>query len=158
AGSALLLALSVAGLLRGGTLVDNNSVRGGLEARRVADLVATEVAGRAQGSGGSSFILIFGSRDLTVRGARFQAALEAAVAPLGSDGRVAGVDTPYSVPGATTAQSGWVSRDGHQVLVSVTLRDPVNVARGYYDDLRHEVRSDVLNVQGTGAVPINQAF
>ena len=159
AGSALLLALSVAGLLRGGTLVDNNSVRGGLEARRAADLVATEVAGRAQSSGGgSSFILIFGSRDLTVRDARFQSALEAAVAPLRSDSRVAGVDTPYSVPGATTAQSGWVSRDGHQVLVNVTLHDPVNVARGYYDDLRHEVRSDVLNVQGTGAVPINKAF
>jgi len=154
AGSALLLVLSLAGLARGGTLVSANSVRGGLEAQRAADLAAAATAGRAPS--GSSFLLLLGSHDLQVRDQRFQAALESAVAPLRTDPHVAAVDTPYSVPPA--AQAAWVSRDGHEAVVRVTLHDSTAAAQAYYPALRGEVRSDALTVQATGAVALNRAF
>jgi uncharacterized membrane protein YdfJ with MMPL/SSD domain len=154
AGSLLVLVLSAAGLMHGGALVDNNAVRGDLEAQRAASLVDTEVSGKAQT--GSSFLLVFRGGALAAGDPRFQGALDAAVAPLRSDSRVTAVDTPYSVP--AKARAGMLSGDGHEALVRVTLRDPSPAAQRYYPELRREVDPGSLSVEATGTVPLNQAF
>jgi uncharacterized membrane protein YdfJ with MMPL/SSD domain len=154
AGALVVLALSAVGLTHGGALVDNSAVRGGLEAQRAADLVATGVNGQA--TPGSSFLLVFRSGSLSAGDPAFRDALEAAVAPLRTDARVTAVDTPYNVPGP--ARAALVSQDGHAALVRVTLRDSTAVAQRYYPTLRGEVHPGPLTVQATGAVPLNQAF
>jgi putative drug exporter of the RND superfamily len=154
-GSLLVLVLSVVAVLNGGTLNARPPGQSVLESDRAQDLITAQL-GNQSGPTGSTFQLVFKSSTLSVTDAQYQSALEAAVAPLRSDGRVTGIDTPYSVPAAQ--QAALVSRDGHEAIANVSLKDDSQTAQDYYDTLRGEVHSNVLSIQGTGDVPLNGAF
>jgi len=153
--SIIVLGLSVYGVLNGGAIGSRSPGQSPLESDRAGDLVAAQLPGEGARAG-SSFLLVFKSSTLPVSDPSYQAALESAVAPLRRDGRVTGVVTPYALPPARRA--ALVSRDGHEAVVRVMVRDPENTAEQYYPALRAEVRSDVLSVQGTGDLALNRAF
>jgi putative drug exporter of the RND superfamily len=153
--SLVLLVLSVAAVLQGGNLNARPPGQSVLESDRAQDLVTAQLSNQS-GPTGSTFQLVFKSSTLMVTDPQYQSALEAAVAPLRGDHRVTGVDTPYSVPDAQRA--ALISRDGHEAVANVSLKDDSQTAQDYYDDLRGEVHSDVLSIQGTGDVPLNGAF
>src|SRR2546427_5824174 len=123
--SAALLGLSIFGLLRGGTLTSGNSGTSGLEASRANRLINQQL-----GSGqpaGSSFLLVFSSDSRSVTDPAFRAAVESALAPIQHDPRVTGIQSPYNMPTADLSQP-FISRDGHQALVHVSLKDTRNRA------------------------------
>jgi uncharacterized membrane protein YdfJ with MMPL/SSD domain len=151
--SLLLLAASLAGLVAGGVPV-RHSASLDVEAQRAADLVQAELPSRS--TGGSSFEVVFGSSTLSVGDPVFFASLEEAMIPVGADTRVTQVTTPYSAP--PDLAPTLVSRDGHEALVVVSVRDTADRAIAYYPALRAEVRSDVLTVRATGELAVYQAF
>jgi len=153
--SAALLALSVVGLLRGGALTSGNSATSGLEAARAASLVSHEL--NAGQPAGSSFLLIFASRDRLATDPVFRSEVESALVHIQSDPRVTGLHTPYNAPAPAAAQA-LVSRDGHEALVRVDLKDTGPRAVTDYSRLRPGVHPPDLSVTGTGQVPINSAF
>ncbi|HEV3232301.1 MAG TPA: MMPL family transporter, partial [Candidatus Dormibacteraeota bacterium] len=149
--SAVLLALSVLGLLRGGQFRDPGPgiVEAGQAAKLLDELPKT---------GGSSFSLMLGSATLRATDPAFRSAALDALSRLRGDPRVAGVDTPFDagVPPATAA--AMTSKDGHSVVAQVRLRDDSSLTRGYYPELRAEVASPVLRVQAAGGVAVGWAF
>src|SRR5256885_3308245 len=66
------------------------------------------------------------------------------------------VDTPFDLP-AEQARA-MTSTDGHHAFAQVSLKDDYPTARQYYAQLRAEVRSDRLQVLGTGNVAIASDF
>src|SRR5256885_8649059 len=66
------------------------------------------------------------------------------------------VDTPFDLP-AEQARA-MTSTDGHHAFAQVSLKDDYPSARQYYAQLRAEVRSDRLQVLGTGNVAIGSDF
>ncbi len=150
AGGVVILGLSIAGIFSGGN-VDGNQPSTTTESDRAANLVQAELP-QVVGTG-SSFILLFSSPDLAVADPSFRTALESAVAPLQSDPRVTSVVTPYG-----QSSDGLVSRDGHQAVVVVNVKDRSRVAAGYVPALRSEVHPGPLHVVLTGNVPINSSF
>jgi len=156
-GSALLLGLSIAAILTGGTLAGNGGFGADLAAGKAAKLISDEIHPQgAIATTGSSFSLIFSSAGQTVDDPAFQQALENAVAPLSSDSRVTGVTTPYTVPSAQ--RSALISRDQHKALVVVALKDDSLKAQSYINQVVGEVHPGSINVVATGQVPINLAF
>jgi putative drug exporter of the RND superfamily len=156
-GSALLLGLSIAAILTGGTLAGNGGFGADLAAGRAAKLISDEIHPQgAIATTGSSFSLIFSSAAQTVDDPAFQQALENAVAPLSSDSRVTGVTTPYTVPSAQ--RSALISRNQHKALVVVALKDDSLKAQSYINQVVGEVHPGSINVVATGQVPINLAF
>ncbi len=150
AGGVVVLGLSIAGIFSGGN-IDGNQPTATTESDRAAGLVQ---AGLPQVVGsGSSFILLFSSPDLAVADPSFQAAVESAVAPLQNDARVTSVVTPYG-----QSSDGLVSRDGHQAVVVVRVKDRSSVAASYVSALRSKVHAGPLHVVLTGNVPINSGF
>jgi putative drug exporter of the RND superfamily len=154
AGSVALVALSVVGLMRGGSLVSGNELRGDLEASRATRLAGSTA--QPQVRAGSSFVLLFRGRDLMVTDPAFRTALEAAVAPFLADPRVVAVQTPYG--GATAPNASLVSHDRRVALVRVLLRDSAASAQRYWTGLRAEIRPVGLEVQATGPVALDVAF
>src|SRR3982074_890122 len=78
--SALLLGLSIYGLMSGGTLTSGNSDTSGLEAARANHLINTELtSGKPTGL---SFLLIFSGTNRAVTDPAFRAAGARAPAPL----------------------------------------------------------------------------
>jgi putative drug exporter of the RND superfamily len=155
--SALLLGLSVAGILTGGTLAGNGGFGANLAAGQAAKLISQELNNpQQQVPTGSSIELIFSSDTLPATDKEFQSALQQAVTPLVGDVRVTAVDTPYNV--LSGAQSSYISNDSHKALVVVHLRDSSLKAQGYVNEILNEVHPGVLTVVGTGQVPINLAF
>jgi RND superfamily putative drug exporter len=155
AGSAALLALSVFGLLRGGTLTNGSPGTNGLESYRAARLINQElVSGQPSGT---SFLLIFGGRGQAATDPAFRSQVEAALAPLQHDPRVTSVHTPYNEPTPARAQT-FISKDGREALVQVNLRHTGNQAVSDYAALRQEVHPGRLTLTATGTVPINHAF
>ncbi|HEY8643128.1 MAG TPA: MMPL family transporter [Candidatus Dormibacteraeota bacterium] len=156
--STLCLGISIVGLFTGGQFITGNSNDSTLQAARASQLINQEVnAGKSVSTpSGGTFLLIFKSGSLSASDPAFKSALEAAVLPLASDSRVVKMSTPYNqgVPLVTNL----VSKDGHQALVSVTLRDSGLTAQGYVDQVVGEVRSPSLSIVATGNVPINKAF
>jgi len=153
--SALLLGLSVVGLLTGGTLAGNGGFGANLAAGQAQKLINDEIQPQKADSG-SSFLLIFSSPTLKVGDPLFQSAVQNAVAPLAGDARVTGIRTPYSVP--APAQSSYISRDQHEALVIVNLRDRSRTAQGYMGTILAEIHPGLLGMSATGQVPINLAF
>lgn len=153
--SAVLLGLSVAGLLTGGTLASGNFLQSGLEAARAQRLINQQLSS-GQPSG-ASFLLIFASTDRSATDPTFRAEVESALAPIQQDSRVTAVLTPYNAPTPAAAQS-FVSKDSHEALVRVNIKATGNQAVTDYAELRNEVRASNLTVTGTGQVPINHAF
>lgn len=153
--SAVLLALSVAGILTGATLAGNGGFGANLAAGQAAKLVAKEIQ-PGPVVAGSSIELIFSSDTLVATDSAFQAAVEQALAPLQADSRVTGVSTPYNVP--AIAQSSYISKDSHKALVIVRLKDASLKAQKYVSQVLAEVHPGTLRVVATGQVSINLAF
>ena len=154
AGSAMLLAISIAGMLMGGTLTSGGPLTSNLESARAGNLTTSELAASKTTS---NFILIFSSKTQSVGDPAFKDAVSAALAPIEGDPRITSITTPYNAPDARVAQA-FTSTDGHRALVSVELRSSGTQAIKYYDALRGAVRSNTLTVTGTGFVAINEAF
>src|SRR5712692_4795293 len=153
--SALLLGLSVVGILTGGTLVTSGGFGAKLPAGVAAQLINDEVQPQ-KASTRSSFTLIFGSTTLVVSDPAFQSALEGALAPLLTDSRVTGVRTPYNVP--PLQAPSFISRDSHKASAFVELKDNSVKANAYYPALLAEVHPGPLTMVATGFLPINMAF
>src|ERR1700716_261526 len=152
--SALLLGLSVVGVLTGATFASNGGFGADLPAGKAAKLISGEI--HPQGltaTVSSSFTLIFSSASLTVDDPSYQQALKDAVAPLSSDPRVTSVTTPYSVP--AEQKSDLLSRDSHKALVFVELKDSPQKAQSYINQVVGEVHAGSLSVVATGHVPGN---
>ena len=154
--SGLLLGLSIVGILTGGTFADQGGFGADLPAGQASKLIAREIHPQQQKATGSSLTLIFSSSTLSVSDSAFQSALEQAVAPLANDSRVTGVFTPYSAPEA--ARSSYISRDQHEALVIVGLKDSSHTAQTYIASVLAEVRPGALKMVATGGVLINEAF
>ncbi|HSS94242.1 MAG TPA: MMPL family transporter [Candidatus Dormibacteraeota bacterium] len=153
-GSGVLLAISVAGLIMGGTLTSGGPLTSNLESARAGNLVTSELA---TSKTTSNFILIFSSNSQSVSDPAFKDAVTTALAPIQGDPRISSIVTPYNAPNARVAQA-FTSKDGHQALVSVDLKSTGTQARTDYDALRAKVHSNSLSVTGTGFVAINEAF
>jgi putative drug exporter of the RND superfamily len=156
AGSGVLLALSAAGILTGGTLAGNGGFGANLLAGQAAKLVADETKPQTAGPVGSSMTLIFSNPTLLATNADFRSALENALEPLASDPRVTSVTTPYTVP--STDETNLISRDAHAALVVVNLKDKSRVAETYYHGVLGEIHPGSLQMVATGEVPLNDAF
>ncbi|HEU5287404.1 MAG TPA: MMPL family transporter [Candidatus Limnocylindria bacterium] len=104
----------------------------------------------------TNFTVIFSNGSLAWDDPRFRSAVEAAIAPLKGDPRVVSFVTPYdpTVPDPTALHS----RSGHDVSVTVNLKDELAIARDYYPELRGKITSDTLQVQATGVPAINHGF
>jgi RND superfamily putative drug exporter len=153
--SGVLLGLSVAAILTGGTLAGNGGFGANLAAGQAAKLITQEIRPE-QAATGSNMDLIFSSDTLKVTDQEFQSAVTQALAPLLQDARVTGADTPYSVP--AIAQAGYISNDSHKALVIVHFRDDSITAQGYVSKVVAEIPTVPLKVVATGQVPINLAF
>ena len=154
-GSGVLLAISVVGLLSGGTLTSGGPLTSNLESARAGNLITSELANNSKVT--SNFMLIFRSDSLTVSDPAFRDAVLAALNPIQDDTRISSLVSPYNAPNASVA-SALTSKDGHEALVSVELKSSAPKSWADYTALRDEVNSDSLTVTGTGFVPINQAF
>ena len=153
-GSGVVLAISVVGLLMGGTLTSGGPLTSNLESARAGNLVTSEL-GAAKFT--SSFDLIFKTDTLSVSDATYQSALTDAIAPLQGDDRILSLTTPYNAPSPRVAQA-FTSKDGHEALVVVELKSSGHQSWADYAALKKEVHSSGLTITGTGFVPINQAF
>ena len=103
----------------------------------------------------TSFTAIFSSDTLSASDPQFKQAVNDAIAPLRNDSRVVQVITPYDgIVDPTTL----TSRSGHDVAVSVLLKDDLAVARDYYPELRAKLHSDTLGIEVTGVPAINNGF
>src|SRR2546430_7212130 len=149
--SAVMLAGSIVALFDGGTL--KNSGGQNTESGRALALMQDQLP---QNGAGSSFVLVFGSDSMAVGDPAFKQAMLTALQPLKADPRVKTVETPFDLP-AEQARA-MTSTDGHHAFAQVSLKDDYPSARQYYAQLRAEVRSDRLQVLGTGNVAIGSDF
>jgi RND superfamily putative drug exporter len=155
--SGVLLALSIAGILTGGTLAGNGGFGASLAAGQAAKLIAREIQPeQAQAPVVSSMELIYTSDSLAATDPAFETAVEQSLAPVLGDARVVGIDTPYSV--LSTVKSSYISKDSHKALVIVHFKDPSLKAQGYVDQVISEIHPAPLSVVATGQVPLNLAF
>ena len=153
--SALLLGVSIVGTLTGGTLAGNGGFGADLAAGQAQKLITDEIHPQKKVTG-SQLTLIFGSPTLTATDPAYKSALESALAPLANDTRVTSVSTPYSVP--SEAQSSYISRDQHEALVIVVLKDSGTVAQGYIPAVVAEIHPGSLTMLATGGALISEAF
>jgi putative drug exporter of the RND superfamily len=154
--SAVLLVLSVGGIVVGGTLAGNGNFGAQLPSGVAAKLVQNEMSSSQGLSSGSEMTLLFSSDTMVATDADFKLALEEGLLPLQYDARVTSIITPYTVPPLDAPNL--MSRDRHRALVEVMLKDRSPVAALYYQALVAEVHTDPLTVVATGQVPINDAF
>lgn len=154
--SAIVLALSVGGIVGGGTLAGNGNFGAQLPAGVASKLVTDEMAPSQSAPTGSEMTLLFSSPDLVATDPDFKQALEQGLLPLYYDSRVTSIVTPYTVPALDAANL--MSRDKHKALVEVMLKDGSTVAAAYYQAVASEVSAAPLSVAATGQVPINDAF
>lgn len=154
---ALALAVSVFGLAQGLRPPEEGANEG--EARRVNRLIQQEIPRPTPAPGtafGSSFVAIFSSRDMRATDPAFRDAVLAALEPLRSDARVVSMITPYN---ASPQQApAMISRGGDRAIAFVQVKDNVGVAQEYYGELRALLRSDTLEIHGTGSLAIETAF
>jgi RND superfamily putative drug exporter len=154
-GSGVLLAISIVGLMLGGTLTSGGPLTSNLESAKAANLVSSELASNAKPT--SNFTLIFSSSTASASDQSFKDTVSAAADRLQADPRVVSVVDPYNAPTPAIAQA-FISKNGHEALVVVALKSSGQQAWKDYDALRKEINSGQLTVTGTGFVPINQAF
>jgi uncharacterized membrane protein YdfJ with MMPL/SSD domain len=153
--SAVLLGLSVAGILAGAPLAGNGGFGANLASGQTAKLITAEIQPE-QAPTGSTMELIFASTTLTATDPAYQSAVEQSIGALSTDPRVAKIDTPYSV--LPSAQSSYISKDSHEALVIVHFKDGSVIAQKYEPQVVAEIRPSAVKVYTTGQVPINLAF
>ncbi|HEY0492433.1 MAG TPA: MMPL family transporter [Candidatus Dormibacteraeota bacterium] len=149
--STILLIGSIVALGHGGSL--KNGGGSTTESGRALALMQSQLP---QSGGGSSFELVFGSAAMTVTDPAFRQAVLSALQPLRSDSRVKSITTPFD--GLPDQARALTSTDLHHVFAIVSLKDDFSTARGEYPALRAQVRSDHLQVYGTGNVAIGHEF
>ena len=143
--------LSIAGVLKGASPSFNGNTTG-TESASAYQLIKEELP--AQNA--HSLTLLYRSSTMTAGDPAFQAALQESIRPLQADSRVQSIMTPYD---AGPAAAGLVSRDQHQALAIVTLKDDQQASKATYSDLRGELGpTGPLKVLGTGGLAINDAF
>jgi putative drug exporter of the RND superfamily len=155
AGSGVLLAISIVGLMMGGTLTSGGPLTSNLESAKAANLVSSELAANAKPT--SNFSLIFSSSTMSVSDQAFKDTITTAAAQLQADSRVVSVVDPYNAPTPSITRA-FTSKNGHEALMVVDLKSSGQQAWKDYDALRKGINSGQLSVIGTGFVPINQAF
>ena len=153
--SALLLGVSIVATFTGGKLVDSGGFGADLPAGQASKLITAEVQPQKKVVG-SQVTLIFRGSTLTVTDPAYKAALESALAPLADDPRVTSVSTPFTVP--AEAQASYISRDQHEALVIVALKDSSSTAKGYIPAVLAEIHPGNLAMLATGGVLISEAF
>ncbi len=153
--SALLLGVSIVATFTGGTLTDSGSFGADLPAGQAQKLITAEVHPQKKVTG-SQVTLIFRGSTLIVTDPGYKAALENALAPLADDPRVTSVSTPFTVP--ADAQASYISRDQHEALVIVALKDSSSTAKGYIPAVLAEIHPGNLTMLATGGVLISEAF
>ena len=149
--STVLLIASILALGHGGTL--KNSGGSTTESGRAVALMQSQLP---HSGGGSSFELVFGSDSMTVSDPAFRQAVLSALQPLRADQRVKSITTPFD--GLPDQASALTSADQHHVFAIVSLNQDFATARSQYPSLRAEVRSDHLQVYGTGNLAIGHEF
>ena len=154
--SAVLLGLSVAGILGGAPLAGNGGFGANLASGQTAKLITAEIQPE-QAPTGSTMELIVTSATLTATDPAYQSAVEQSIGALLTDPRVASVDTPYN-PVPASAQSSYISKDSHEALVIVHFKDSSAIAQKYEPQVVAEIRPSAVKVYVTGQVPINLAF
>src|SRR5438309_11725010 len=102
AGSGVLLAISIAGLLMGGTLTSGGPLTSNLESARVGNLISSELA---TGKATSNFVLIFSSKTGSVSDPAFKGAVTASLSPIEGDSRITTMVTPYYARSPAVAQT-----------------------------------------------------
>ena len=152
-----VLAVSFAMLIASGVIASQGAKleSGGFietaESGRATRLVERELPQ----AGGSTITVILTSDRLTAQDPAFRGAVDAALAELRADPRIASIQTPYD---GTVDPAELTSRDGRSVIVNVAVKDELVVARDYYPELRAKLRSDTLQIQATGVLAINHGF
>src|SRR5438067_10926105 len=119
--SGVLLLASIFIVIQGGKLQSGGFIETS-ESGRASRLIERELP-RA---GGGTFTLIFSSDALAGTGPQFRAAVDAALAPLRTDPRVATVVTPYD--GTSSDPTQLISNDGHAVAIDVAVKDDLATA------------------------------
>jgi RND superfamily putative drug exporter len=149
--SMAFVALSIAGILRG-TSPSFNGNATGTEAASADQLVTQQLPAR----NARSLTLLYRSATLTAGSPAFRVAMLSSVQPLQADPRVQSILTPYA---GGPAAAGLVSRDQHEALAVVTLKDDQQASRATYSDLHAEIGpAGPLQVLETGDLAINNAF
>jgi RND superfamily putative drug exporter len=143
--SALLLAVAVAALIRGGPL--GPGMIDGIESERGLDAIERGL-GRPESS---TFMAIFRSDEWRWPDPRFVDAVRAALAPAAADARVLLVETPADVPEALGAR--WITADKHSAVAFVTLKKPFRTGGDDYTAVKELVRGGPLTVTLTGYLP-----
>ena len=145
------VALSVAGILKGASPSFNGNTTG-TESASADQLIKQELP--AQNA--HSLTLLYRSVTMTAADPAFQAALESSIRPVQADSRVQSIVTPYD---GGPAAASLVSRDQHEALAIIALKDDPQASKATYSDLRAEVGpTGPLQVSGTGGLAINAAF
>jgi RND superfamily putative drug exporter len=149
--SAGLVALAFTGVLKGVSPSSNGS-----PTDTQSGTASTLATSQLPAQHGPSLTLLYRSATLKAADPAFRDALESSVAPVRADPRVGSVATPYD---AGPAGAGLVSRDGHEALAVVTLRQDPARSGVKYADLRPEIGpSAPLEVSATGGLAITNAF
>ncbi|MDP9320524.1 MAG: MMPL family transporter [Chloroflexota bacterium] len=148
--SGALMVLSIAVSASGGDLKSGGIIQTS-ESGRAAKLIQDELPR----STGTSFTVVFGSGTLLATDPAYKAAVTQALASVRTDPRVQEVLTAYD-PGPQAASL--VSKDQHNLLAIVSVKDDSVTAGKYYPELRAKISSDVLTVQATGYLAINHDF
>ncbi|MCL2448901.1 MAG: MMPL family transporter [Polyangiaceae bacterium] len=99
----------------------------------------------------TTFVAIFESPSLAPRSPSFRRAMEAALAPLEHDPRVALVTTPFNAP-AIRAQS-MTNTPARSAYAYVSLRGDFSEAAHAYAGVRAQIHSDTLAASCTGRLP-----
>jgi putative drug exporter of the RND superfamily len=152
--SFLLLALSLYGLLTGGTLTSATPLTSNLDSFKASNLITSDLGAPKVTS---TFDLLFSSPHMNASDPAFQSAVTTALAPISSDPRIAQILSPYTATNPALAQT-LISKDSHSALILIDLKASGQSAWPIYNDLRAKVHSPTLSIVGTGFVPINQAF
>jgi RND superfamily putative drug exporter len=109
----------------------------------------------SHGPSTTDVLLVFSSERLSTGDPAFAGAMETALAPLSGRFHIVRVVTPFNTPSAAKLL---VATDHHSAIADVVIQDTVDNATDYYPSLRAAVRSSVLSIEGTGAVPLNYDY
>src|SRR3989442_10739695 len=148
--SGVLLALSIAGLLMGGTLTSGGPLTSNLESARAGSLTSSQLPSGSKQT--STFLLLFRSDSLTANDPAFKSAVADALAPIHGDPRINKLIDAYNATDPRIAKA-FISRDGHEALVSVELKSTGTQAWHGYDTVRGAVKPSTLTATGTGSGP-----
>ncbi len=143
--AALLLAASIASLVRGGPLT-GPTVKA-LEADR-ADRLVESIVGR---NDDTTVLVLFRSKTLKPSQKAFTDEMDRVLAPLRTDARVKQVESLSDVDPRTAAMRK--NEDGRTAFALVTFNAELKQALAAYPSVRGQLKSDSLEILATGRLP-----